>query len=113
MKKMSVFCSCAHRPQLRADAAEAVVHRGDHRERLPAFLGQMRGRFREPRLRRFQRHVRRHPREVEKPRLARRSRRRSRKDSAASVCIDDAEAIVAAQVRRIGKGLAIEACEAL
>ena len=57
--------------QARADLANTVVHRRDHREGLTAHEGEVGGRVCEPRLRRLQRHVRRVVGEVEKKRLAR------------------------------------------
>ncbi len=97
-----------HLPEFRADPAESVVHRGHHRERLPAGERQRFRRLAEPRLGRFERHVRRIPGEVEKPGLAgslgtpiEKRNRRVRLHHHAKALVHDA-------VRRVGEGPALE-----
>lgn len=98
----------SHRFQLGANLPEPIVHRRDHRERLTAFLGEVGRRSGKPRFRRLQRHVRRKPWQVEKPRLAGTLRATIQKRHGRFRLHRDSETRVRDQPRRIGERRAIE-----
>ena len=91
------------RLELRAQLADAFVHRRHHRQSLATFLGQVGGRLGEPRFRGLERDVRGVVSQVEEERLLRLRSAAVQEGQGGFGLHDHAETIVGHEVRSVGE----------